>query len=97
MKLRDRLGRTRGITPMEKMVVATGTYRAGIPGGLLAFALWNIPSFIVLTLAGLGVKDLLKEEDPDWLAGVAPAAVALVFIAAYKVWVQAGVQTSRQV
>lgn len=67
------------------MVVATGTYRAGIPGGLLAFALWNFPSFIVLTLAGLGVRDLLGDEDPDWLAGVAPAAISLVFVAAYKV------------
>ncbi|CAN0110036.1 unnamed protein product, partial [Discosporangium mesarthrocarpum] len=68
----------------DPMVVATGTYRAGILGGLLAFALWNIPSFIILTLAGLGVKDLLDGDDPDWLAGVAPAAISLVFVAAYK-------------
>lgn len=69
----------------RKMVVATGAYRAGIPGGLLSFALWNIPSFIILTLAGLGVKSLLDEDDPDWLSGVGPAAISLVFVAAYKV------------
>lgn len=68
------------------MVVSMGTFRAGIPGGLVSFALWNIPSFIVLTLAGLGVKDLLSDEDPDWLAGVGAAAISLVFVAAYKVW-----------
>ncbi|CAN0139397.1 unnamed protein product, partial [Ectocarpus sp. 8 AP-2014] len=66
------------------MVVSMGAYRAGIPGGLLSFALWNIPSFIVLTLAGLGVKELLGDDDPDWLSGLGPAAISLVFVAAYK-------------
>lgn len=69
-----------------QMVVSMGTFRAGIPGGLLSFALWNLPSFIILVLAGLGVRDLLGENDPDWLAGVGPAAVSLVFVAAYKVF-----------
>lgn len=69
------------------MVVATGAYRAGIPGGLLSFALWNIPSFIILTLAGLGVRSLVDSDDPDWLSGTAPAAVSLVFVAAYKVFI----------
>ena len=68
-----------------QMVVSMGTFRAGIPGGLLSFALWNIPSFIVLVLAGVGVRDLLGDSDPDWLSGVGPAAVSLVFVAAYKV------------
>ncbi|CAM9128658.1 unnamed protein product [Ascophyllum nodosum] len=67
-----------------QMVVSMGTFRAGIPGGLLSFALWNIPSFIVLVLAGVGVRDLLGDSDPDWLSGVGPAAVSLVFVAAYK-------------
>ncbi|CBJ29849.1 conserved unknown protein [Ectocarpus siliculosus] len=67
-----------------QMVVSMGAYRAGIPGGLLSFALWNIPSFIVLTLAGLGVKELLGDDDPDWLSGLGPAAISLVFVAAYK-------------
>lgn len=62
-----------------------GTYRAGILGGLLSFSLWNFPSFVILTLAGLGVKELLGDDDPDWLSGAGPAAIALVFIAAYKV------------
>ncbi|CAM9128503.1 unnamed protein product, partial [Ascophyllum nodosum] len=64
--------------------VSMGTFRAGIPGGLLSFALWNIPSFIVLVLAGVGVRDLLGDHDLDWLSGVGPAAVSLVFVAAYK-------------
>eukprot|EP00903_Cladosiphon_okamuranus_P009292 g8866.t1 len=67
-----------------QMVVSMGAYRAGIPGGLLSFALWNIPSFIILTLAGLGVKELLDSDDPDWLSGLGPAAISLVFVAAYK-------------
>eukprot|EP00904_Undaria_pinnatifida_P001126 jgi/Undpi1/11013/HiC_scaffold_30.g13313.m1 len=67
-----------------QMVVSMGAFRAGIPGGLLSFALWNFPSFIILTLAGLGVRDLLDGDDPDWLAGVGPAAISLVFVAAYK-------------
>ena len=70
---------------LPQMVVSMGAYRAGIPGGLLSFALWNIPSFIILTLAGLGVKELLDSDDPDWLSGLGPAAISLVFVAAYKV------------
>lgn len=69
----------------KKMVVATATYRAGIVGGVVAFMLWTTPSFIILTLAGIGVRELLDQDDPDWLAGVAPAAISLVFVAAYKV------------
>lgn len=72
-------------TSLPQMVVSMGAYRAGIPGGLLSFALWNIPSFIILTLAGLGVRGLLDSDDPDWLSGLGPAAISLVFVAAYKV------------
>eukprot|EP00924_Labyrinthula_sp_SR-Ha-C_P016003 snap_masked-scaffold_4-processed-gene-16.25-mRNA-1 protein AED:0.03 eAED:0.05 QI:0/-1/0/1/-1/1/1/0/505 len=68
-----------------QMVIATGASHAGILGGLLAFFLWNIPSFIVLvTVALVSRENLDPDELPDQLSGLAPAAVSLVFIAAYK-------------
>jgi len=68
-----------------QMVVSTGTFKAGILGGLLAFTLWNLPSFIILVLAGLGVRTFFNaDEEPAWMSGLAPAAVALVCVASFK-------------
>ena len=66
-----------------QMVVSTGTSRAGVLGGLLAFFLWNLPSAIILISAGLGISNFI-EGTPDWMIGLAPGAVSLVFIAAFK-------------
>ncbi|CAM9717680.1 unnamed protein product [Chrysoparadoxa australica] len=71
-----------------QMVVATGCYHGGWMGGAIAFFCWNIPSFIVLTLAGLGVSAIATDANDDWAAGLGPAAVALVFIAAFKLGVK---------
>eukprot|EP00639_Heterosigma_akashiwo_P036130 CAMPEP_0194719050 /NCGR_PEP_ID=MMETSP0296-20130528/10538_1 /TAXON_ID=39354 /ORGANISM="Heterosigma akashiwo, Strain CCMP2393" /LENGTH=223 /DNA_ID=CAMNT_0039620611 /DNA_START=114 /DNA_END=781 /DNA_ORIENTATION=- len=67
-----------------QMVVSTGTFKGGILGGLLAFALWNLPSFVVLVLAGLGVRTFLDgDADPAWMSGLAPAASSLLFVACF--------------
>eukprot|EP00486_Rosalina_sp_Unknown_P004266 CAMPEP_0201570524 /NCGR_PEP_ID=MMETSP0190_2-20130828/12826_1 /ASSEMBLY_ACC=CAM_ASM_000263 /TAXON_ID=37353 /ORGANISM="Rosalina sp." /LENGTH=188 /DNA_ID=CAMNT_0047994147 /DNA_START=20 /DNA_END=583 /DNA_ORIENTATION=+ len=49
-----------------QMVISCGAYRGGILGGLLSFLFWNLPSFIILTLSGLGVSEFVGSETPDW-------------------------------
>lgn len=66
-----------------QMVISCGAYRAGIIGGILALLCWTLPSLIVLILAGLGVSEFI-EGTPDWMSGLPPAAVSLVFVAAIK-------------
>eukprot|EP00898_Chlorokybus_atmophyticus_P008173 jgi/Chlat1/8357/Chrsp80S07786 len=73
-----------------QMVVAIGTMHAGVLGGMLAFFLFQLPGFVILMFAGLAVRHLQTEHGimPAWYeeatVGVGPAAVSLVFIAAYK-------------
>ena len=66
-----------------QMVISCGAFRGGLLGGILSFLCWNIPSFIILTLSGLGISNFINGE-PDWMSGLAPAAVSLVFVAAFK-------------
>merc|ERR1719361_726650 len=67
-----------------QMVISCGAYRGGILGGLISFTFWNLPSFIILTLAGLGVSNFIGDTLPFWMKGLPPAAVSLVFVAAFK-------------
>lgn len=70
-------------------IAAMGLFRAGPLGGLLALLFWILPGFIVLTVAGIGAKSYLQDGLPEWLAGLAPAAVSLVVIAAVRLWQKA--------
>lgn len=67
-----------------ELCIAVATYRAGVVGGLVAFVLWSLPSFVVLTAAGLGMQQLKGDHPPDWMIGLAPAAIVLIFVAFYK-------------
>ncbi len=66
-----------------QLVVSTATSRAGPLGGCLALFMWNLPGFIVCTLCGVLVTSFIDPDDPPfWMAGFAPAAIALLFKAA---------------
>ena len=70
----------------SQMVVAIAASRAGLLGALVAFVLWSLPAFTVLYLASLGASTAETElSEIWWLKGLPPAAVALVFEAAYKI------------
>ncbi len=65
-------------------MISTALSRAGPLGGLLAFFLWNIPGFIVLTICGILINAYINPHNPPfWLVGLPPAAIALVFKAFY--------------
>jgi len=68
-----------------QMVVAVAASRGGLLGAFVAFCLWSLPAFIVLVSAAAGAN-VLKAEMSEiwWLQGLPPAAVALIFSAAYK-------------
>uniref|UniRef100_A0A7S2V9V2 Chromate transporter n=1 Tax=Entomoneis paludosa TaxID=265537 RepID=A0A7S2V9V2_9STRA len=64
-----------------QLFLACAMCHAGPWGGLVALILWMGPGVTLLTVAGLWMPSLL-DADPGWtfwLAGVAPAAVALVW------------------
>eukprot|EP01084_Bolivina_argentea_P275713 470284_1 len=67
-----------------QLVVAIAFEYGDYSGGLIALILWNTPSFILLALVGIGMNELNTSKTPDWMAGLAPSAISLVFIAAYK-------------
>jgi len=67
-----------------QLVVSTALSRAGPVGGLLAFFLWNLPGLVVLTTCGVLIADFVDENNsPFYLVGLPPAAICLVFKAAY--------------
>jgi len=67
-----------------QLVVSTALARAGPLGGLLAFFLWNLPGFIVLTTCGVLIATFIDPDDPPfYLIGLPPAAISLVFKAFY--------------
>lgn len=67
-----------------QLVVASATSRAGPLGGILAFFLWNLPGFAILTVFGIFLAGVIDPNNPPWyLVGLAPAAVSLVFKAFY--------------
>jgi len=66
-----------------QLVVALASVHAGMPAGLLAFAMWSLPNFVVLTVLGV-VSGQYLTGTPTWMAGIGPAATAMVFYAAYQ-------------
>jgi len=65
------------------MVVAIGALRAGIPGGFLAFLMWNFPNFTILVAVGLTAVQRLEDGIPDYFSGLPAAATAVVFTSTY--------------
>ncbi|ETV71785.1 hypothetical protein H257_12931 [Aphanomyces astaci] len=73
--------------PTSTQVISSiGLFRAGLLGGVLAFVVWALPAFTVMTVAGLGAQHYLGAGLPAWMTGLAPAATSLVIIAAVKLW-----------
>ncbi|KAH9256962.1 hypothetical protein BASA81_004783 [Batrachochytrium salamandrivorans] len=68
-----------------KLVIALGMLKAGVPGGLLAFVVWSLPGYIVLTTMGM-ISGAFGDDgtQPDWMAGIAPAASSQVFFATWQ-------------
>ena len=50
-----------------------------------AFFLWNLPGLIILTACGVLLAEFIPDPDnpPFWLTGLGPAAISLVFKAAF--------------
>ena len=63
-----------------------GLLRGGLPGGLLAWAGFTLPSAVLMTLCGYGVAIVDGVSQAGWLKGLKLAAVAVV---AQAVWVMA--------
>ena len=69
------------------MSVCLGTIRAGFPGGVLALTLYSLSGFTIMTIFGLisfYLFDPNAQGTPDWMAGLPPAAISLLFLAAWK-------------
>jgi len=65
-------------------LISLGMVRAGPLGGLLAFFLWSIPNFIILTICGILIGTYIDPKNPPfYLVGLPPAAISLVFTAFY--------------
>ena len=63
-----------------------GLLRGGLPGGLLAWLGFTLPSAVVMTLCGYGVAAIGDVSHAGWLKGIKLAAVAVV---AQAVWAMA--------
>ncbi len=63
-----------------------GLLRGGLPGGLLAWAGFTLPSAVAMTLCGYGVAAVGDVSHAGWLKGLKLAAVAVV---AQAVWTMA--------
>ncbi len=63
-----------------------GLLRGGLPGGLLAWAGFTLPSAVAMTLCGYGVAEIGDVSHAGWLKGLKLAAVAVV---AQAVWAMA--------
>ena len=66
----------------SKVVIIVGTVRAGLPGAVLAWLGFTMPSAIALMVFGYGVQQFAV-ADAGWLHGLKLAAVAVV---AQAVW-----------
>jgi len=67
-----------------------GAARGGVLGGLLSFSLFQFPGFLIMTLAGVLLKQMLEDnggpprEYLEATVGLPPAAISQVFLAAYS-------------
>lgn len=66
----------------SKVGIIVGTVRAGLPGALLAWLGFTLPSALALILFGYGIQQIAV-GDAGWLHGLKIAAVAVV---AQAVW-----------
>ena len=66
-----------------QLVVALATVKAGLVGGILSFVMWSLPGFLIMTVAGVtsGLFFDSNGATPAWMAGLGPAATAMVFVA----------------
>ena len=63
---------------------STASTHGGALGGALAFVMWSLPGYIVMTLSGKYLYTFVDPSDPPlWLLGVPPAAMSLIFKASY--------------
>jgi chromate transporter len=67
----------------SKLGIAIGILRAGLPGGLVAWIGFTLPSAIALALFGIGAQNLGPEAD-GWLHGLQVVAVAVVALAVWS-------------
>src|SRR5262249_30679321 len=63
-----------------------GLLRGGLPGGLLAWLGFTLPSAVMMTLCGYGLAAIGDVSHAGWLKGLKLAAVAVV---AQAVWTMA--------
>jgi chromate transporter len=67
-----------------QLVISTAATHGGALGGMIAFIMWCLPGYAVLTLAGMFLYTVVDPTNPPvWLLGVPPAAIALIFKATY--------------
>lgn len=68
-----------------QMVTAIAAVHAGVFAGILAFFIWNSPSFIILVIVAIASRDSFDSDKlPDFLSGLPAAAICLVFFATYN-------------
>ena len=65
-------------TTSSQVGIAVGITRGGLPGGLLAWIGFTVPSAAVLIAFGLGVAEFDNLLEDDWLNGLKIAALAVV-------------------
>jgi chromate transporter len=70
----------------SKVGIAVGIMRAGLPGGLLAWLGFTLPSALALVAFAYGVGTIGAGADAGWLHGLKVVAVAVVALA---VWAMA--------
>lgn len=76
-----------------QLIVALGATFGGLLGALITFIVWQLPGFIVMTLAGLWFHShlsdprslLLVNTLADYAVGLISAAFAFVLVAAFKI------------
>lgn len=76
-----------------QLVVSMGASFGGLFGSLVTFILWQVPGFVVMTIAGLWFHRHLNDPDSvtliqsitDYAVGLIAAAFAFVLLAAFKI------------
>jgi len=67
----------------SKLGIALGIIRAGIPGGVLAWLGFTLPSALALVAFAYGVSTIGGAADAGWLHGLKVVAVAVVALAVW--------------
>ena len=64
--------------------IAIGLMRAGMPGALMAWIGFTLPSALALVAFGYGVNEIGNVAEAEWLHGLKLAAVAIVALAVWS-------------